>query len=523
MPYQGSAQSIGFKQRVAPDSSKRMRRVAQDLEKQTVDQVNSMQRQASGQMQEMRRIDSVLTQKDEYDLDKLRKFSSSLNNAMETTAETVGKAYIDQKREEGIELEERARAGDTEAIEKLKLSDEQVADIDKRVNAQAEKTGKKLDELGKYRLSLEQQQRVLNARKLGSNIAWGYRKGALMQAKKGFLAWHSDQTTTNDQKIKLSNGKTVAIRDYDGLDLGEKEEINRHLKFEYVKQNGSDLNQNVVRKYLTKGITEDVDKLNKQELTYEVRQQALEERDKLVKDVELAFENAEDNPQGVHDAFQALFSRSRSIHKRLGYAQPGIESRKFILSDVIIKQLSQMEEGSIKGEEDMEDGISVLETGKFDLPGLGKKTLKEHFGEDFDPAELRAKAIELRTSNFSKEQGALTQLWGERVNDIKSRARAGEFGEGNERDQRVQLEFQKLHEEFDQKGLNGVGQKMQDLVKWKPFYLSKKATEAEFKRLDRKFNGKIPASLTLTWDRETKERYKEEGKIVDTPWLSTTS
>ena len=68
MPYQGSTQSIGFRNRAVPNSSKRMKRKAKDLEQQRIDEVNSLTRQASGQITEMQRIDSVQSKKEAYDI-----------------------------------------------------------------------------------------------------------------------------------------------------------------------------------------------------------------------------------------------------------------------------------------------------------------------------------------------------------------------------------------------------------------------------------------------------------------------
>ena len=84
MPYQGSTQSVGFRNRAVSDSKvSQAESKAQALEKRRVQQVNEMEKVSASQLAEMTRQDKQLTANDEYEIKNLAKFSKSLNEALE--------------------------------------------------------------------------------------------------------------------------------------------------------------------------------------------------------------------------------------------------------------------------------------------------------------------------------------------------------------------------------------------------------------------------------------------------------
>ena len=504
MPYQGSAQSIGFKQRVAPDSSKRMRRVAQDLEKQTVDQVNSMQRQASGQMQEMRRIDSVLSQKDEYDLQKLRQFSSSLNEAMKTTAETVGKEYIAQKRQQYIEEEEAAYNGDPEAIKKVSLKDDQVADIEARVEAQRKKTeelGIKFDE-SKFKLSLEQKYRVLNAQKQGGNKAWGWTRGYLQRAEKGFLPWYDDKKNSDNREVEYRGRKFVI----NSTDLNAEDTLARDafLKSEYIAQHGGGLNQNVVRKYLTKGVTETLAKQQNQDYQYAKRQQAFQAREdqklKILGSLE-GIDTAEGKQNFVNE-YQVLLDNGYRWARQNGSSNPGKDAREYA-QNVLKEHFSTLKKGSHANIDDMEDALEAIESTEFSIPGLGKKKLSEHWGLKIE--DLRADAIHLNGLRFAKEQEGLKKSFESEVQawkEANSHLKEDDLAEA--RDEFIA----KLGQSYD--GWTGLDAALGTLAKYDGgFVISDDAADKEAAF----YRGKgipIPPEKAMKYSPEKREQYKNE-------------
>ena len=107
-------------------------RKAKQLDSQRAQDVNNFQRQAAGQLTELQRQDQVLSANDQFQIKQLGQFSNYLNDLMKTSAEQLGKAYIDTKREEGIDLARRVNAGDEEAIAKIALQEEQLDEIEKK-------------------------------------------------------------------------------------------------------------------------------------------------------------------------------------------------------------------------------------------------------------------------------------------------------------------------------------------------------------------------------------------------------
>ena len=99
------------------------------MDKQRKDTVTEFRKAATDQLGELDRQDKIQYSNDQFQLKQLSKFSDNLNNFLKETVENVGKAYIDQKRQEGIELERKYRAGDADAVAKIDGDKEQLRQI----------------------------------------------------------------------------------------------------------------------------------------------------------------------------------------------------------------------------------------------------------------------------------------------------------------------------------------------------------------------------------------------------------
>ena len=255
MPYQGSTQSVGFRNRAVSDAkATKAQSLAQALDKQRVDSVNEMQRVSRDQLNEMSRQDKQLLKNDEYELKNLAKFSKTLNDALEMSAKTLGKAYIDTKRQEGIDRARACNNGDEEACAGIKLSNQQVLDIEAKIEEMRNKSTGTADqieleaELAKVKLNLEERATALNIRKLGSNVAYGYRQGMLQERAKGYSAYlkskllpeyAEDGTTRIDPVITVTNelGEKVQVRtgDFDTSSPHIQEQIIRNLETGFIE------------------------------------------------------------------------------------------------------------------------------------------------------------------------------------------------------------------------------------------------------------------------------------------------
>ena len=131
MTYSGSTQNSSYSKRTYNKKlSTDLADYAKALDKQRKEQVKGFQQASKDQLGELDRQDGIAASNDKFQIAQLSKFSDTLNDFLDTTVKTVGKAYIDNKREEGVELYRRYLAGDKEAIAEVEANAEQLKDID---------------------------------------------------------------------------------------------------------------------------------------------------------------------------------------------------------------------------------------------------------------------------------------------------------------------------------------------------------------------------------------------------------
>ena len=80
-----------------------------------------------------------------------REIVGTSGSAVETTAKTVGKAYIDTKRQEGINRARACHRGDESACAAVKLSKDQVNEIEAKIDEMREKTTSTAEDLTRCR------------------------------------------------------------------------------------------------------------------------------------------------------------------------------------------------------------------------------------------------------------------------------------------------------------------------------------------------------------------------------------
>ena len=103
MTYSGSTNNSSYSKRVYNrKDSNYLAEYAKSLESQRSQTVKEFKAASTDQLGELDRQDSVQTSNDKFQLQQLSKFSNTLNEFLDTTAKTIGKAYIDNKRQEGV-------------------------------------------------------------------------------------------------------------------------------------------------------------------------------------------------------------------------------------------------------------------------------------------------------------------------------------------------------------------------------------------------------------------------------------
>ena len=128
---------------------------------------------------------------------------------------TVVKDHIETKRFEGIQ---EARNPSPETLEKLAFDSKQLQEIEDRIAKQRQlslEAGKVFDKNHEkyYRESVEGEIRRRNVSRLGMNVAWGYRRGMLVEQAQNFLPWYKNRINPEDDNpnnYTLSDGKTLS-------------------------------------------------------------------------------------------------------------------------------------------------------------------------------------------------------------------------------------------------------------------------------------------------------------------------
>ena len=305
MPYERQTRSTGFRGRTGViTNSNKLAQKAQKADKDRVESVNQMIRQANSISGELNRISGIAAGNDEYKLQQLAKFSDTLNTALDTAAKKVYKPYQDAKREEGLVMGAKAAQGDPEAQAYMKLSDAQTKKIDDAVKKQFGAVIAETDkiEAQAYRATLQEKQKLLNIRKMGSNVAWGYRRGLLIESARGYKNFLINSLTSPPLGpdgeplptiITTSKGKEVAVNDFwnYGKDPETQNEIINYVQKAYTKKHSYGFDQHIVNTYLTKPIVEATGKFQDEVLEENTREAGRESIQAIKSNFEVSMPN----------------------------------------------------------------------------------------------------------------------------------------------------------------------------------------------------------------------------------------
>lgn len=186
-------------------------------------------------------------------------------------------------------------------------------------------------ELAKQKLSLEERATALNIRKLGSNVAYGYRQGMLQERAKGYGAhlrnkllpeYAEDGTTRIDELITVTNelGEKVQVRlgDFDKSSPFIKNKIIGHVEKAFIELSDGGFNRNVVNKYLTKAVVAETEKFRETVQTQAEIDQAQIEKDQVNDSLKISLEGIDQDSAPAKTAIQDALNKLVSIERRLG-------------------------------------------------------------------------------------------------------------------------------------------------------------------------------------------------------------
>ena len=394
---------------------------AKALDKQRKERVQEFKQVSTGQLAELDRQDGIQASNDKYQLAQLSKHSEIINEfAQDVVAGTIGKAYIDIKREEGIELYRKYLAGDEEAIAAVAANAEQLKEIEEKIASMSkeigESTGAFLDRQAQEKISLKDKIRALNVRKLGPNIRWGFVRGQLQEAARGYQAHLVDTLHSSQEKFTTADGTEYVIGNYHNiLDEDHKEEIIRYVEDRYIADsNAFNASETVVRGYLTNKVVETTAKfLDKEFLKNKAQQGEMEQTARIDQITTAAFSYDEDDTKEViledgtkvevNESKEALVDAIRDIINN----GPGSEA--LVNANVsphkankirIINALKHI--SSLLDAESTEELVGLLKVAHFEMAGT-KGTLETLFAGDLDLDALLQEAKKSEAERYDVE------------------------------------------------------------------------------------------------------------------------
>ena len=285
MTYSGSTSNTSYSKRTYNKKDNNdLAKLAKAMDTQRKETVNEFKSKANDQISEMDRADAIQTNNDKYEIQNLAKFSDTLNEFLKTSVETVGKAYIDNKRRDGIEKQRKYQAGDESVREEIDGNKAQLEEINNKVNEMSQKVGESTDAFlsrqNAEKISLQDKLRALNVRKLGSNVRWGFVRATFQESAAGYKSSLIDSLSNDESQFTTRDGTVIKINDYHSLvNTDHKKEIEDYLEDKYIAENNPYGAANVVRdNYLTAAVVKATDEYRVSEYIKErARQGELEQ------------------------------------------------------------------------------------------------------------------------------------------------------------------------------------------------------------------------------------------------------
>ena len=399
MPYQRSTQASGFKARKGPDESKQLRQYATALDAQRKENVKGLERQGVQLSNEMTRIDALASKKDTYELQNLRNFSKTLDTFLNTVGTKIIKPVFDQQIENGVTEGIKYQQGDPDVVAKIDASDAQLKEIEDRIALQAAKVSQteqaireQWEKEGKI-ASLKEEYRLLNIKKLGSNRAFGFRKGMLMQSATGWDAFRDSSLIYNEENERSTENIGTEedpiivgmYHRYTGEDGFEKKKaILGHLTNKYVVEKGkeSNLSESFINKLLTRPILQSNADFQQKEAKKDLLEEAAAASNYNRYQVSQGITGIDSDHEQLELGIQNWILTEPGNLKALNTAGSNKLNSIDQLIEHMIGDASEIRSEAMKNEDDQLDFIDALENKvKVYVPGLSKRVKNTETGE----------------------------------------------------------------------------------------------------------------------------------------------
>ena len=377
MSYQGSAQSVGFRNRTVADPSKRMREEAARVEQRGKERTRSMERQASQEIREMERVSNIQASNSDYELRALSKFSDTITRFLQEDVADMEKRRIEGEIEEGKKI--YAEQGPAFQQQKEEVQDAANRSYDLDVKA-TEMAAKVPDEEGADRV-----------RKLSRWKEHGYQLAAMKEAGQNFGVYLDNELLSNETLIQdPAGGPDFRIKDYVGKQ--QYEAAVNYLQNNYIKDyNPAGLSAKVVNTVLIPN----VDKATNIHRKQYYQQQKIESATLDLESANVSLTESLNGTEGFPApdvAINGFLVQAQDAYRRQGVANPRQAAKDALILSI---------QGRAKADpENVEELIKMVEGVTIKGHPAGEKNLFQLYNNQINANKLRAAAINQEVEDF---------------------------------------------------------------------------------------------------------------------------
>ena len=520
MAYKRSTSFSGFRSRLSPDESREIANAAKAADRNRIETTKGMERASSQQITELNRLSNLSAQADQYEIQNLAKFSETLNKAVQVGAKTLGVDYINKARQAAYNDYRDGLAGNEEALAKTKLNESQVTEINEKINQLETETELKLSEAERNEkfLSYEQKYRLLNARRLGSNYAYGYTKAHMIEAANGFMPWFMNKTNEDDTVIEMDDGREIRVNEYDTFtNAADRYAVENQLIKEYEDQNNiSGVNTSIVDKYLTSSVTKQLQSYRDKKLNDEIQAQAAEKirLQSVNLNTAIVSFDTEDTTE-FDNAIDQIVLTGNNLHFRAGTQGSSGLANKKNLKDSFVDSVA-----SLDSDVKIMEVLNHIENKKYQIPNLGKKTLVNAFPIEFRMEDLKSAIFAKREDNLTKKIRSQTTDLRLKIGELKFYTTLPEDHPKYVSYKSYNLQVEEYRKNPEYGTLPEATTIFNDAFNFKPRSLGKdNSAKAARKEIER--YGSLSVTTYMTLNKDDQKKY-ESAVSEDVRWDQTT-
>ena len=314
--------------------------------------------------------------------------------------------------------------------------------------------------------------------------------------------------TSSDEVITVEEeGQKVEYRvgDYYNIENGvARNKIVAYVEDQYIKNNNPNNVNNIARDtYLTNNVGKIADKFQEKDLIRARKDRATKQEEDLDNRLELDAETYRENPTALISTVEEMITLTPGILRDQGLdGRAGGTTKAYILQQ-IPEMLSHIDDDALRLEI-----VTALDNHKFKIGNQPAKTFKGHWGNDWKPNEILAKAqiVEAkRLDDLDKAHGSLA------LQDLKE-AKQAYVDSGDQKSYKMAVAA--IAEAYPT--WTGLPKFLNDHEGWSPKIQTAEQSEATYnERTRNRPSGVITSSEAMYLDKEYRDILDKAGLIKD--------